>query len=262
MDDEATRPPAPWRRPIGYALATAGTALLVVALLPLRDDVDVLSMGWAFLALVVITAVVGGLGPGIGASVVAFVMYNYFFFPPTHTFRVAELEHIVVLLVFLGLSALIAVVLAKARARAEIAEAREHELRLQQDLTTALVDPSPDDERYGVVLRLIASRLRFDRVDLYVTSPAGSGLDLLTSTGPGEPDLESSDDDRADLERLPLIVGRRSVGLLVAQGERGSLTQAERRILTAFGNQLSLVLERDRLLRASVDQQLRRPATG
>lgn len=248
-------------------LAVGGTSLLVAVLLSLRDDVDVLSMGWAFLALVVIVTVVGGLGPGVVASILAFASYNFFFFPPYHTFRVAEPEHIVVLLVFLGLSVLIAVLLASARSRAEIAQARERELRLQQDLATALVDPSPDNERYGLVLRLIVSQLRLDLVDLYVTPTSGSGLDLLTTVVAGEPrgSMPGSspwESEAPDLERLPLITGRRNLGLLVARGEREPLSEGERRILGAFGSQLALVLERDRLLRATVERQLRGSGAG
>jgi two-component system sensor histidine kinase KdpD len=246
----------PSRKVAGYAIATIGVAILVAVLLPLRDDIDVLSMGWAFLALVVVAAAIGGLGPGIAASFLAFGAYNYFFFPPTHTFRVEEPEHIVVLLVFLGCSVLIAVLLASARWRAEVAESRESELRLQQDLATALVDPSPDNERYALVLGLIASRLELDQVELYVTPATGSGLDPLTTVrGDG------GGSDVPDLERVPLIVGRRTLGLLVVQGDRGPLTEAERRTLAAFGNQLALVLERDRALRAGVADQ-RRTATG
>jgi two-component system sensor histidine kinase KdpD len=200
----------------------------------------------------VVAAAVGGLGPGIAASFLAFGAYNYFFFPPTHTFRVAEPEHVVVLVVFLGLSVLIAVLLATARSRAEAAEARERELRLQQDLATALVDPSPDNERYALVLGLIASRLGLTAVDLYVTPVSGSGLDLLTRVG-----AEDAASSAPDLERLPLIVGRRTLGLLVVRGERAPLSDAERRTVSAFGNQLALVLERDRALLASVEAQRR-----
>jgi len=48
-----------------------------------------------------------------------------------------------------------------------------------------------------------------------------------------------------------LNVGRRNLGLLVLRGDRGPLTASERRILEAFGNQLALLLERDRLLRGA-----------
>ena len=94
----------------------------------------------------------------------------------------------------------------------------------------------------------MVSRLGLDGVSLYVTPATGSGLDPLTSVGEtGSP--------APDLERLPLVVGRRSLGLLVATGSRPALSVAERRTLAAFGNQLALVLERDRMLRASIEAQ-------
>ena len=159
MNDPDAIPLSRGRRVTGYLVATLGTGLLALALVPFRDDVDALSMGWAFLAVVVLATLLGGLGPGITASLVAFATYNVAFFPPYGTLRVGHPEHVVVLLAFLALSALISVLLARARTRAERAEARERELRLQQDLATALVDPSPGNEHHLAVLRLASSRL-------------------------------------------------------------------------------------------------------
>ena len=59
-------------------------------------------------------------------------------------------------------------------------------------------------------------------------------------------------------ERLPLSIGANNVGLLVLRGERDAPTPAESRILRAFGDQLALVLERDRLLRAATGAEVYR----
>jgi two-component system sensor histidine kinase KdpD len=59
-------------------------------------------------------------------------------------------------------------------------------------------------------------------------------------------------------ERLPLGIGSRTVGLLVLEGDRDALTSGESRILRAFGDQLALVLERDRLLRSATDAEVYR----
>ena len=97
------------------------------------------------------------------------------------------------------------------------------------------------------------------------SSPTASICAASISTSPPRPDPASScgrasgisegAPDAVDLERVPLIVGRRSLGLLVAKGAREPLSPAERRILLAFGNQLALLLERDRLMRASIAGQ-------
>jgi len=239
----------------GYALAVFGTAALVLVLIPVRDDIEPLSKGWAFLTLVVLCTMVGGLGPGVVASVLAFLTYNYFFLPPYETFRVGQAEYVVVLFVFLALSALISVLLARARARATTAEARQRELQLQQDLARALVQPTPGDENYRLVLQLIVSRMRFRHAALLIQGD--TGLERVAHAGEPEPQ-----DEGAQLERIPLVVGRRSLGLLLLSGREEPLGGPDRRTLEAFTDQLALVLERDRLLGAVVRMEQERLRAG
>jgi two-component system sensor histidine kinase KdpD len=240
--------PASGRRVLlGYVLAVAGTAALVAAFLPSRDQLTTLSHGFAFLALVVLTVAVGGLWPGVVASVLGFLAFNYFFIPPYGTFRIAEPQNAVVLFAFLGLAVLISWLLAQARSRAEIAEARARELQTQQDLARALVDPRAGTSHYELVLRMIVSKFRFAEAELLITPNADlGGLERAASVG------ESADEADLAEERITLNVGRRNLGVLVLRGTRPPLDPAERRILDAFANQLALVLERDRLLRQVV----------
>src|SRR5205807_126967 len=85
--------------------------------LPFRDDLQPLSKGFGYMAVVVAAAAVGGLGAGIVASVLGFVAFNFFFIPPYATFAVGRGEDVVVLFVFLGLSVLISALLARAAGR-------------------------------------------------------------------------------------------------------------------------------------------------
>lgn len=235
----------------GYVLAVLGTAALVVFFLAIRDDVDPLSKGFGFLVLVVITVAVGGLGPGITASVLGFACFNYFFLPPYDTFVIDKAEDVIVLFVFLGLAILVSILIARADARARSAEARASELRLQQDLSRALVEPQPGADRYGNVVRLVVSTFHFDDGALFEQPGADlAGLQELSvvDATPGSIPLTAGE----GVERFPLNVGRRNLGLLVLRGSRPPLDQSERNILEAFGNQLALLLERDRLLRAAV----------
>lgn len=240
---------------IGYLLATVGTAAMVAAFHPFRGDLTPLTEGFGFLTLVVITVAVGGLTPGIVASVLGFLVFNFFFIPPYDTFRIAEGQNVVVLFVFLGLSVLISVLIAQARARAEAAESREHELRMQQDLTYALVDPRPGSESYDFVLRMIVGRFGFQEAALMIQPRAdGGGLEEV-SVIRSESQVASTQAAQPIEERLVLNVGRRNLGMLALRGERAPLSPSERRILEAFSNQLALVLERDRLLRVVVEGQ-------
>lgn len=247
------------RRVAGYLLATVGTVAIVAILLPFRDDLTPMSAGLAFLALVVLTVAVGDLGAGITASVLGFLAFNFFFIPPYGTFRIGRDQDVVVLFAALGLSVLISVLVGRARSRAEMAESRARELQLQQDLTRALVDPRPAYESYDLVLGMIVSRFTFREAVLLIQPRADlqGGLEEATTV---TSDRGPTPDGEITEERLALTVGRRNLGLLVLRGDRASLNPAERRTLEAFSNQLALVLERDRLLRAAVESAGGQPA--
>src|SRR5438132_11759321 len=129
----------PRRRLGGYLVAILGTAVLTAALLPFRGDIAPLSKGFGYLVVVVAAAAIGGLGPGIVASVLGFLTFNFFFLPPYDSFVIGRGEDIVVLFVFLGLSILISASLAWASERAETAVAREVELAGSQGLRAHIV---------------------------------------------------------------------------------------------------------------------------
>lgn len=235
----------------GMVLAVAGTAALVAGFMPVRDDITPLSKGFGFLVLVVVVVAIGGLWPGIVASVLGFLSFNYFFLPPYDTFSIGRAEYVVVLFVFLGISVFLSVLVARATSRAEAAERTASELRLQQDLTSALVEPRPGKEGYRTVLQLVSTTFGYGGVILFGQAPNG-GLDEVVRVG------AEAEGGTETTERLPLTVGRRSLGLLVLEGDRPPLDPAERRILDSFSNQLALLLERDRALRAAIVSQ--RPA--
>ena len=133
--------PVSTRSAAAYVVAVLGTALIVAAASPIRERVDPVATGFGFLVLVVACVGLGGMGPGIVASVLGFAAFNFFFLPPYETFAVAKAHDVIVLFVFLGLSVLISLLVARADTRARVAEARAEELRRQQDLSRVLVEP-------------------------------------------------------------------------------------------------------------------------
>ncbi|HYY78065.1 MAG TPA: ATP-binding protein [Actinomycetes bacterium] len=239
----------PKRRAAGYAVATAGTVALSLVLLAFRDDTTPLSKGFGLLVVVVAAAAVGGLGPGILASVLGFLLFNFLFLPPYGTFVISRGEDVVVLFVFLGLSVLISALLARATERAEAAEAREQELRTLQTLSAELVALVPGPGSYQAILSRLLGLFGFAAGALYLWDPEHDelreqvtvGADPGAGTGPPE--------------RLPLSVGGRSLGVLQLSGDRRPLEAAERRVLRAFCDQFALVLERDELLHAATEAE-------
>jgi two-component system sensor histidine kinase KdpD len=256
-----SRPPR--RRAAGYAVAILGTVTLTAVLLPVRDEITPLSKGFGFLVVVVVAAAVGGLGPGIAASLFGFLTFNFFFLPPYNTFIIGRGEDIVVLFVFLGLSILISAVLARSTERAEAAESREAELQTLQSLSADLVAAVPGPESYRSSLSEVLSAFGFSAGALFVQDPVSRDLvERVTvgcESGTLSPRWDPSIESRPP-ERLPLSVGGRNLGLLVLSGDRPPLGPAESRVMRAFCDQFALVLERDRLLRAATEAEVYRQA--
>jgi two-component system sensor histidine kinase KdpD len=247
-------------RAIGYLIAVAGPAAVVLVFLPFRDTLQPLTLGFTFLVVVVAAAIVGRLGPGLLAAVVSFLTFNFFFLPPYDSFVIARGEHVVALVVFLALSVLISSLYSRAVERAEVAEAKERELQTLQELSRDLVVRGPGEETYGALLGDVVARFGFDAGALFVSGAEG-GLDervvVGAPAGSISPSWNPADPGRAP-ERLPLSVGNRTLGLIVLTGSRPPLDKAEVRVLRAVCDQLALVLERDRLLRAATDAEILR----
>jgi len=241
----------------GYVVAVAGTGLAIAIFLPLRDNITPLSKGFGFLAIVVAAAAIGGLGPGVTAAILGFVVFNYLFIPPYGTFRIDRAEDVVVLFVFLALSVIISLLLARATERAEVAEERGLELEALQHLSSDLVAMPPGPDAYRSVLRRVAWMFDCPSVTLSLQRVAEyRGLDEAITIGPpATTPTGSSGSPGTFEERSPLDVGGRNLGLLVLRGDRPPLVPAERRVLSAFAAQLSLMLERDRMLAAVVRTQ-------
>jgi two-component system sensor histidine kinase KdpD len=256
------RPPKARRQALGYVVAVAGTALLVVAFLPFRDEIEPVTKAFGFLLVVVGAAGIGGIGPGVVGSVLGFIVFNFFFLPPYDTFVIGKPEYVVVLFVNLGISVLISLLLGRATERADAAEARERELRTLQDLSRDLVVLGPGTDAYREIIRHVLTTFAYQAGALFVRDTAhAGGLREEVSVGcdPGEIGYEW--DPRSPEpapERLPLSVGSNNVGLLVLRGSRPPLSPAESRILRALGDQLALVLERDRLLRTATEAEVYR----
>lgn len=86
------------------------------------------TMGFAYLVLVLLASVRGGLVAGTVASIVATLLYNYFFFPPLYTFVIHDAANWVALSAFLVTSVVVSRLVLAARLEADRAEQRRKEL--------------------------------------------------------------------------------------------------------------------------------------
>jgi two-component system sensor histidine kinase KdpD len=168
-----------------------------------------------------------------------------------------------VLFVFLVLSVLISALLARWTERAEVAEAREDELRVLQALSAELVAVVPGPDSYRSVLSRLMSVFGVTAAALFVLDPSTKELEERVTIGAAIGELSPHGDPGAPThmaERLPLSVSGRVLGMFVLRAPDHLHSPAASRVLRAFSDQFALVLERDRLLRAATDAEVYRQA--
>ena len=121
-----------------YVLAAIGIAGITVVLIPLRGTINSTTIGFGFLLGVLFVAIIWGSVPALFASVLAMLSFNFFFLPPFHTFTIADPQNWVALTAFFITALAVGQLSARAKARAEEAEAGKVEIkRLYDDLQNA-----------------------------------------------------------------------------------------------------------------------------
>jgi two-component system sensor histidine kinase KdpD len=138
------------RRLIGYVLGVVGPFALSGALLASPDLHGLPSESMLFMALVVATAITGGLRPAIVTSFLSGFALNYFFTPPLRTFAIASGENAFALALFVAIAIAVSSVVdlaARRTAQAEKASAEadaltvlSHSLLHAGDFTTLLAN--------------------------------------------------------------------------------------------------------------------------
>lgn len=204
----------------GYVLAIAGGVLLTVVLLPLRRSDDPSYEAMLFLGLAVLTALVGGRGPALTASVVGMLLLNFFFTAPQYSLTIASGWNVLTLALYVVTSVAVAAVV-------DSAARRQHQAAVasQEAITLAGLNRTVLGGEYDVdaLLRLVADTLGATRAEL---RPRAS------LEGP-EPDA------------TVVPAGRGHV--LVVEG--ADLRDADWRIVHAFASHLGVLREREEAAR-------------
>src|SRR5713226_4435962 len=128
-----------WHYVSDSALAIAGVALItsVIAVAHLYPRIP--TIAFVYLLLVLALASTRGLYAAILTSLLAFLCFDFFFFPPPYTFLVTKAEDLFTLAVFLTTAIITGQLALALRRRAEQASSRERELRLLYEQAQELV---------------------------------------------------------------------------------------------------------------------------
>ena len=169
---------APTRPPVRDAVlivAAIGAVAAAVVLLRLIPGVNATTAGFAFLILVLLSATIGPQWIAITVAVASTLSFNYFFFPPVGTFRIAESHNWVSLVAFLVTAIIGSKLSAAAQERARIAveraqfleerEAAELERQRGELAKTLLASLSHDLKTPLTVIRMAIENLRGELPD-------------------------------------------------------------------------------------------------
>ncbi len=273
----------PWRR-IGIALG--GVALLTVAMLPFRESLGVLNVLLLYLILSLVLGLYVGVKAAATGAVLAFVAYDFFFIPPYHTLTVADTDHVLGLFVYLGVAIGAAFLMAQLRAQTDTTIRESARTTLLYDLNRSLVgDVSLDSLLHTIAERVVAiygsvgcrilvvhdggdlqvgaayptdrqagldrQSLTMARFALDQRTPAGLGTRNRQIRKPhGTVRIRGTSAVRSrDALYIPIATSARSLGVLEVTGRPGGgkFTRDDERLLTSFGDQVALAMERTRL---------------
>jgi two-component system sensor histidine kinase KdpD len=210
-----------WRRRIaGFVLAVIGGPLLTWLLVTLRNDETLTSDVLAYQLLVVLVALVGGIWPALFAAVMSGLTLDFFFIEPFLTITVSEPLHLLALVLYVVIAALVSVVVDRAARTARAARRAAAESELVQTVAGSVL------RGQGAVQALIErTREAFGL----------SGVRLLVD---GEV-VATSGEPVPDNRHTSTRVGAR--GLLELHG--ADLAASERRLLAVLVAQIEATLE-------------------
>jgi len=210
-------------------LAGLGLPILTAVLAALRPDLGLPSAMLLYLLFVVGIAALGGFVPAFVAAVAAFLLANWYFTPPIHTFTIAERDNLIALVVFVVIGAVVGTLVSRmARRKAEALRAQSNAETLAQLGATLISDPDPLP---GLVRGM---RSAFGCVSTAVLRSTDGGWRVESSAGapvpvdPGDADISVP----LDAQHVLVLVG---------------VDDADVELLRSFTGQLTLVVERRRL---------------
>lgn len=169
-----------------WVLVTLGLATVAVTVL--EDAVGVPNASAVYLVSVVLCGLAAGTGAAILAAIGAFLIYNYFFTEPLHTFAISDSGVLlsVVLLLFVGI--VVGQLAALSRARAESARGREREARALFGVSRVLATRSSTDAALAQIAESLRDETGMARIWVgFGPEPSSERIAADTSPDPRPP---------------------------------------------------------------------------
>jgi two-component system sensor histidine kinase KdpD len=268
-----------WQPYLDSACVVAAGGVLAAALTRLHLADAEANRVMLLLAAVAYVAVRLGRGPAVFASVLAVLVFDFFFVPPFQTFAVSDAQYIVTFGVMLVIGLLISTLTSRLKSQVE-------STRLRERRTSALLQLGKQlSSLYGGVFLVSAAAKKISEmcageVAVYLRQSAGPpqlafGYDTTVAQHPvsisvAQWVIENDQIAGAGTDTLPNAAGL-FVPLAASQTVLGAiavrvpdperlLDPDQRRLLEACANQLALALERDQMAIAAAEARIQAEA--
>jgi two-component system sensor histidine kinase KdpD len=241
------------RQMAAVMIGVLGFPLLTVILAALRSHVDLSTALSSYLVLVVVVAATGGVWPAVCAAIAGFLLSNYYFAPPIHTFTIDDARDILALVMFLVTASVVSLLVDHSARKSSAATQARSDARMLARVAGRMV--SPEGNPLPALLGELLVAFRLDGVAVlrsdpdYTPTPFATGGGIAPRTwfavagAGGQPP--------GDPEEASVVLPLTDREILVLNGP--GLTAEDRDILAAFAAQLASALESERL-RAEADE--------
>jgi len=229
-----------------HSLVSSVTAIGVVLLcslilFSLRSYLSTSVIALLYLVPVVISAALWGKIAGITASVLSFLVFNFFFITPYNTFRVTHPQDFLAVVVLLGVAILTSTLMARIQSNLETVKVREREAVELFNLSTDLAGTSD----IASIVRSLAVRLAevflSPKVEVEIVTAAtqASSKPLLVQV----PEEQVGDPGQM-VRRIPLVTQHGVTGEIRIWGITEMLAPEEERLIQTITRQAELALDR------------------
>jgi two-component system, OmpR family, sensor histidine kinase KdpD len=221
--------------PARYIAGVAAPLLATMVALGIGEE-RATTAALVYLLAVFSAAAVGGLGPGVLASVLSFLGLNFFFTEPRRTFSVGKTDDLIALVVFVTIGMAVSWLVAVGLSQRARAERRELEARSLYAISSRMLASEDLDAALTELAASVRRLFGLARCEVRIREPDGS-LAMRASDG-DEPD------PGAEEIAVPLATSDRDLGALVLVPGTSRLGEAERRVAAIFARQTAAALER------------------
>ncbi len=256
---------SPIRNNIGYLKAIGIVTITTAVSYPLHLIIEPVNLVMLYLVAVMACAFYYGRGPGILATILGVLSFDYFMVAPRFTLTVADTQYLLTFLGFFIISLVVSGLAGKVRTQVNASIQREDQTASLYTLSQELTNAYDRSAVFQVIMSQI--QLTFVRNCIIWTTNGKEVMAFpeLSSHIPDSSEKRAVEwvvenqqpagrgtDTFPDLYSIfyPMVVGNQSVGVLEVSGESSSIlmNQEKRKLLEAYCGMAALAIERTRLV--------------